>query len=474
MKYTENFFSFAKRRRFEVSIFILALFLRALFLFFSLELHGFSVDHLKADGYYEISENLIHHGIFSRSNATLEPDSIRTPGLPFLLYPFLAVRYGMPVFLMLQSIVASLLPLLGRKLALDAGLSPRSAGAVAIIMALDPFSISISSRILSETFFTFFFLLFMITSLRLVQALRGESVKPRLQKTALIAGFLLGLATLFRPTTLYLPLVLVVGLLLVRSLRLRYYWRHAFVFLAVSFVVILPWVARNYRVFGVAGYSSLKDEVIYAQLAPSILSLKYNEAYAAAQQRFFGKRNPDPSFFPDIMLDEAREYRREALAVVTANPLQFMQIAAISMVSFFTHDGSLDLLGMIRQAGAVHSFPKSLALVGYAPSEILTLVGNILQTPLALVLMMRFFWMLAAMLFLVSALYLIAGKRMNLATGFILLCVVYFAVTTIMNGLAVNARFRFPVNSLFLVIALQAPFLKPRAKSDARRATLTP
>lgn len=468
MKYTENFFSFAKRRRFELSIFILALFVRALFLFFSLELHGFNIDYLKADGYYEISENLIQHGIFSRSNTTLQPDSIRTPGLPFLLYPFLAVRYGIPVFLILQIIVASLLPLLGRKLAINAGMPPRSAGAVAIIMALDPFSISISSRILSETFFTFFFLLFMITSLRLVQALRSEGAKPRLQ-TTLIAGLFLGLATLFRPTTLYLPLVLVVGLWLVGHLRLQYYWRHALVFLAVSFVVILPWIARNYRVFGVAGYSSLKDEVMYAQLAPSILSFKYNEAYAAARQRFFSKRNPDPSFFPDIMLDEAREYRREALSVVTTNPLEFMQVAAISMVTFLTHDGSLDLLGMIRQAGAL-PFPKSLALVGYAPSEILQLVGNLLQTPLALVLMMRLFWMLAALLFLASALCLIVGKRMNLATGFIVLCVVYFAVTTIMNGLAVNARFRFPVNSLFLIIALQVPFLKPRAKSGAPHA----
>jgi len=46
-------------------------------------------------------------------------------------------------------------------------------------------------------------------------------------------------------------------------------------------------------------------------------------------------------------------------------------------------------------------------------------------------------------------------KKFNIYSGFFLFLVLYFALTTIANGLGVNARLRYPVNALILIFIIQ-------------------
>ena len=75
-------------------------------------------------------------------------------------------------------------------------------------------------------------------------------------------------------------------------------------------------------------------------------------------------------------------------------------------------------------------------------------------SPAVFIILTRWLWTLITFLFFAGIIHKFIKKKLTLPAALALICVAYFALTTISNGLCVNARFRFPVNVFIFTFAV--------------------
>ena len=110
---------------------------------------------------------------------------------------------------------------------------------VALVLALYPPLIVYNGVIGSEICFTFFLAL---TLFVLINAVSGNSIK-----FYGISGFMLGITTLCRSTTIFYPVFLFIIFLITKSKNIV---RNISIILIFYIIAILPWTVRNYFTFG--------------------------------------------------------------------------------------------------------------------------------------------------------------------------------------------------------------------------------
>lgn len=199
---------------------------------------------IRADAadYVTYAHNLKTSGVYSREapgpGLVLTPDSLRAPGYPIFLLPFLdpSVDGEMLVGRITgaQGIIAVLSVLLVFELA-RAVVGPQWALPAALAHAVSPHFATASTYVLTETLFTFLVLASALVAARAWQHSRGWWM-------AAGAGLLLGAACLVRPTLQLLPLA---ALLVLPFAREAWQRRSALALLAAFLCVYGPWLVRN-------------------------------------------------------------------------------------------------------------------------------------------------------------------------------------------------------------------------------------
>jgi len=443
-----------KKYKIEIFIFVLALVLRlaVVGLVSVQEDINFSqfAQSRTADGYYEIAYNMVHNNIYSHKiNTPIISTSIRTPGYPLIIALFIYFFKSIWLLLIIQIIIGSLLPLLGRKISINITNNNKVSNLVGVLLAIEPMGIWLSLMILSETFYTFFLFLFILI---IFKFLRMNKDKGSLDyKITALAGAILGIATLIRPTTYYLPLILLVAWAMYRFwTKQKILLKQIIIFLATFIIILSPWLYRNYRVFGVASLSSLPQDVLFCYLAPSVLAVKNNQEFTQAQTEFF---NSNGVFnFPTTSLSNAGIYQGYAIDTLKQNKLELIQISGISLLTFFTHDGVLNIMSMVDVVDTGGLTIRQM--IAQPLPEMIKTAKKLFLSPVFFVLLGRIFWTLIAILFFISIICAFIKKRFTTISAFALIFTFYFALTTISNGFAVNARFRFPVNVFILTFAI--------------------
>jgi hypothetical protein len=186
----------------------------------------------------------------------------RTPGYPLFVRAIYEVfgRHYAPVVavqLVLSVATVAVTYWLASRL-----LPHRYALLAAAVLAVDPASIVFANQLLTETLFTF---VFMLAVTQLVIAWQRGSTPA-----GFFAGVLLGLAILVRPVAEYAPIVLALVVLLVAVSGIR---ARAAVAVALVIGVVIPvgaWVVRNYEQTGVPivstidGYNMLQYRAVGA------------------------------------------------------------------------------------------------------------------------------------------------------------------------------------------------------------------
>jgi len=194
-------------------------------------------------GYHQLAINLMEHHEFT-FKAGLPPIALRTPGYPlfiaiiykiFGLHPWIVIV----VQILLDSLTALIIFFSIRNL-----LNDKIGFIGALIYAVDPHLILHSNSYYSETLFLFFLALFLF---HIILFYNSSNHKI---KEIIYSGVFLGLATLVKPASAYLPLILSIFLLL--SLRKKFWerLRYSILILLAYLLIISPWLIRNQITYG--------------------------------------------------------------------------------------------------------------------------------------------------------------------------------------------------------------------------------
>lgn len=455
-------------RKWKIGIVLLALFVRAIYFFLNYQAHdGNLVAAMKGDdGYYELSQNiLLGRGFVSDvpPEPPINPNPLRPP-----LWPMLAAlaEYigGHWVVVAVLFIMGSLVPLLGARIVPliveHAGLRGeadvrRITQWVALMLVFEPYSVFLSTVMYSETSFTFFFLIGLYFLLAYIRAASWRRI--------VWAAVFLGLACLIKPTIQYAWVLVPAFVLTVELFRsgMRSAMMRTVLFQSVTFslifsAVLMPWIIRNYREFGVYGMSAQPAYNLYTYLVPTVRALRNNTSFAIEHRVVFAQPGFNDS---NITLTTSDTYTKEAFHILKDYKKELVKNIFISGFTFFTHDG---ILTVLQYAGVIvenRLSKPALQLFLDSPRSFVVVMMTYATSPAALIIGMRLIWFMIALGFVAGVCVLLWGEkgkryaRLLGAQGFVLFLTLYFLVTTTINGLGVNARFRVPILTIIFTVS---------------------
>jgi len=438
---------FLKRHKLDIAIFTLALIVRLFF--FSLNVSATHGDIIGAiygdDGYFEISKNIVLGNGFSWDAAPpYTPNALRTPGYIFFLSGLLAVSGSYLFTIFIQILIGSCIPILARHLAHKLSDSMKVGFWVGIALALEPYLSVFSSIFYTETLFIFIFLASILVFLSYLE--KGSL------RALVWSSVMLALATLTKTTTQYLPIFFALISLWrfsgVFSRRKNLGYACAFILVFVS--VMSPWFYRNYHEFGVVGLSAQPAYNAYVYFMPSILAIENGTSITDELAKHV---DPKVSGGKVITLANSSYYQSQALSIVMYYPAALVRSLGITLVTFFTHDGMLTVLGHAGYVPHTGLEKPALSFLLSSPLMFMKVVWTSIQGPFALVFVMRLVWIMITGLFFIGFFGFSRNKWRDPKTYFIAGLVAYFALTTAIGGLGVNARYRMPVNPIILTFA---------------------
>lgn len=448
---------FFKKYKPEISIFLLALAVRLVFFFLCLNSNGGNVIQTVygSDGFFEIATNLVQGNGFSQSSSSpFLPYAYGVPVYPFFLAFLLWLTGSYGATAMVQLLLGSLLPLVGMAIVRLITSNERAPLFVGFLLALAPYQILFSFIFYTETLFTFIFGLFIIYFLKFL--------KEPSSKLSIISGFFLGLATLTKATVQYLIIFAIIFSLWTfrKELNKKLFYNLIY-FVLVFFIVLSPWLYRNYRTFGAVNLSSQIPCVVSGVLLPSVLAIENGTTFAEEQNKV-NTGDAESNYYYKMWNSHSEKAAEEVLR----HPIALAKLSLLNAITFFTHDGMLTFLGAMGISSSV-PFPNKpmLVILMNSPREFLSILWSFMQTSLVFVLFGRLFWIIVTLLFGIGIYKTWRSGTLTPQFIFPVIIVLYFMLTTMIIGLAANARFRMPVESvIFAVSFIGLNFIQERSK----------
>lgn len=456
-----NFGEFFRKHKVGVIIFLLALAVRLTL--FSVNLNAAQGNFIETvrggDGYYEISRNLIDGNGFSQEQGPVFPPEPLRPPVWIFFMAIVAKIFGsyVPVFIF-EVIIGSLIPVIGMYLAARV-ISSRHVVFVGLLLAFEPVSVLLSVLMITETSFTFLFLLFVAFLFRYIDNQTTRNI--------VWAGVFLGLAILVKPTVQFFTFLVPVALFLIYKKKQSVpplLYKHCAYFFLVSVLILTPWFYRNNQEFGAVGLSAQPAFNLYLVLVPSVLSIDNGTSYESEFKIVLDAVN---SRGGNITLANSSFYIKEAFNIIKWHKMAFVESLATSVITFFTHDGMLTVLAYAGQTIPNMLSKPALLLLLTNPAELARSVFFYWNSPLILVLFGRLFWVAVTLLFFAGAWFYLRREKFSPFACLVLGIVAYFALMTTANGLGMNGRFRVPVNVFIFTFAVYGflilwSFLKDR------------
>ena len=435
--------SFIRAHKIEIAIFFLALIVRLFYFGLALNAHDGNLiaTSRASDGYFNISQNLLNgNGFSGEVTEPFTPNSFRVPLQPYFLAlsAGLVGSYWMP--LILTILIGCLVPLFAMKFARYLSSSKMIIFGTGIFLALDPFSILSSILFYSEILFSLFLFLSLFYLFRYFK-----------QKTVLhllFSSAFLGFATLTRPVSEYLPLIIAVILIWeARAHLTKEVWIRTGAYLLVFLVVLSPWLLRNKAQFGVFALTPQAGVNLYAMLLPSVLSVENGTSFDTEYDKMQAQGISAPN---KTDVDEAKGYTSSAVKILLEHKIAFLLVAGTVEVSFFTHDGITNVLKLVGVRPDLSLGAPALFLLLNDPIKLFGFIIHFACSPFILVLFMRLVWILLTIGFFVGAFKYIKKEGMTPYAVTMLATIFYIALVTIVVGLSINARLRLPVEALIV------------------------
>jgi hypothetical protein len=158
----------------------------------------------------------------------------------------------------------------------------------------------------------------------------------------------------------------------------------------------------------------------------------------------------------DIDLATSGGFIIRSLQILGDHPTGLAKAAGMSLVTFFTHDGLLAVLKHTGQEITARLPGGAVVSAFRSPGQLASSLWDALWSPTILIVLGRLGWIVTAGMFFFGAFRYLRVEHPTAAGTWALFVVAYFALTTVVNGFGVYARFRMPVNVFIFTFALYA------------------
>jgi len=224
-------------------------------------------------GYIAPAANLLAgHGF---ADAQGNPDTLRTPGYPLVILPFLWAHLDLKYLILFQHLLRVLIIVATAAFAFQLSGSRRQAVLVGVLLSIDLPFLRSANNIMTEVVFT----LALGIALKLLwtgsMKLSGRMVR------SLAAGVICGAAVMIRPVSIFLfvPVAIYLGMV-------RREWRAAAAFCVAFLCLPLAWAVRNDLRAGYLGVSSISGYSVMQSRAAGVLAINDpGEFYANLDKR---------------------------------------------------------------------------------------------------------------------------------------------------------------------------------------------
>lgn len=287
---------------------------------------------------------------------------------------------------------------------------------------------------MTETLFTF---LLVLAFLFFVSFIKNQ------KHTHLIfSAIFLGLSILCRPMAVYLPFIFAA---IIFTVRLK--TKASLLFLFLTYLIISPWVIRNYNTFGSPFLSTIGDITFLFYAAASVKAEKEQKTLFEIQNEYKEKSQTEYDWFkPEESLKYARFSREEAVKIIKENPVIFIKNYFKSFFYFFSKPlrNYIDL-----QLGNTNQYHSITELTDGRLGSLFMKATEKTSFPAICIVIFQLILLLVLTIF--SAIFILSKKNINSFIILIFLVILYFAAISSLTE--VDARMRVPVIPLWSIIA---------------------
>jgi len=376
-----------------------------------------------------------------------EPEIVRTPGYPLLLVPGVLLGRVELVAIAIQVLLNVLTAYLLYRIAWLLFENAAVAWGAALLYALDPLSIAYTSRILTETPFTFLVVAFLYA---LTQHLKSDGVGP-----LVVAGAALAASVFVRPAAYFLPVLAAAWLILRAVTRRPNRLRRllcAGLFLIVAMAPAAAWQLRNARQTGWGGFSAIGPVTLYfyhgAAVRAAVEGRPYYEMQSAMgyhNEDVYLSRHPEQRSWTRARRIAA--LRSEGIRVLLEHPLTAAAIHVKGAARALLDPAAFDYAKMLG------AYPRSGGMLGVAVDRGLLGALRVLRRKRPLVFWANVVLGLVLGGYLLLALVGLFSRTVLKTPGAAALLLVggYFLILS--GGPQAECRFRHPIVPVLCVLA---------------------
>lgn len=350
----------------------------------------------------------------------------------------------------------------------------------AILFGIEPYlsfeTNTLGSDILGLFFFTFFLYFFI------------KYLKIGALKNIIASSVFLSFATLTRPSTLYLPVIifffLVVFWIFMRRPALKIL-KHFLIFIAVFLLFIVPWMLVNKVSYGEFVFSRLSKVNFYPYNAATFIAAKEKISFGEARARLEEKARQETEKTGEPLDDY---YSREARKIIFSDPAFYAKLHLIKSVPFLLQPGyeimmhgygipykpdrpDLTLLFMQRNFSAILKFITSIdiATALYLAGLLFWVILNILLIA-AFIKSFRHSKFTSHLSLKFNNLEENQQDYIKKGEGFIFLIFLFFILIIIYHALLYGtiaiARYRLPMYFMFFMPAFYIIFTRKKLSAE--------
>ena len=431
-------------------------------------------------GFLRVAENIAAgNGISQSEYAPFLPDSRFPPVFPLLIAGSLVVFGSFLPVIFLNIAIASLIPTIVFALGSRFTSRPGVLVTASALAAFEPLMIIFSVLLIPHPVAL---MLLLFSCLFFVRFLETQT-----SADAAFGGLFLGLSVLVRPHGKLLAGFALLFFLVsaFRKIRANEGLRRAFLpaalFFMGFFLILSPWMARNYFYFGTFDISSTGFRNVYTDFAVSVVSYKTRKEYGEVEQELeenFASRHSITTQDIDRDPQWGSALAREGTRILVENPKDTATVFLITLTSFFTQDLYMyfsQWFGLLK-SGTI-DFSPSVVLVKEGPTKLLGLVWERLGAGIFIPFFGRALWTgIALFSFAGFVIAVWRGGTERLYALFFGFIIAYHAATSMVAAFSAQGFHRYPANvflfllSSYAVSHLLSVWFNRRKRADATRA----